>query len=283
MLPANIKIMPHKPRQFANGEIYHIVIRRIGEEKLFLNIDDHYRGIFCIYEFNTIKPVTIRERRAARARFKQFLKQEQANRGRPPVTVIKKDEAVVVKDNRDLLVEVLAFCLMPNHIHLLVRQLKKEGISKFMLKLESGYAAYFKNKYGLKIKGHFFQDRFNCVHIKTEEQLRIVFVYIHTNPIALIEPHWKDYNPPTSSSHSSLRSEWAPKGIKGPKRAIKFLEEEYRWSSLFDYIGKKNFPSVTHRDFLLKVMGGPEGCKKAIEDWIRYMGEIRKFAELALE
>ena len=251
--------MPHKPRQFVKGEIYHVVIRRMAEEELFLDIDDHYRGIFCIYEFNTTKPITIRERRSARAKFKKSL------RGSPPVAVIKTDEVMVMKDERDLLVEVLAFCLMPNHIHLLVRELKEGGISKFMLKLESGYAAYFKLKYGVKMTGHFFQERFKCVHIKTEEQLIAVFVYIHTNPISLVEPLWKE------------------KGIKDPERAIKFLEEEYRWSSLFDYIGKKNFPSVTQRDFLLKIMGGPEGVKKAVEGWIRYKGKIRKFAELALE
>lgn len=257
--------MPHKPREFVKGEIYHIVIRRMGDEELFLDIDDQYRGIFCIYEFDTIKPITIRERRVLRVRFKQFLKQEQAYRGSPPVAVIKKEGVLAMKDERNLLVEVLAFCLMSNHIHLLLRQLKEGGISKFMLKLESGYAAYFKKKYGVKIKGHFFQDRFTCVHIKTEEQLKVVFVYIHTNPIALVEPYWKE------------------KGIKDPEKAIKFLEEEYRWSSFFDYIGNKSFSSVTQRDFLLKIMGGPEGCKKAIEDWIKYKGEIKKFTELALE
>lgn len=255
--------MPHKQRQFVKGEIYHITIRRMAEWELFLDIDDHYRGIFCIYEFNTTKPITIRERRLARAHFKKSL--SDFNRGSPPVIVIKKDEVVVMRDERDLLVEVLAFCLMPNHIHLLVRELKEGGVSKFMLKLESGYAAYFKLKYGIKMTGHFFQDRFNCVHIKTEEQLIAVFVYIHTNPIALIEPHWKE------------------RGIKDPEKAIKFLEEEYRWSSLFDYMGKKNFPSVTQRDFLLKILGGAEGAKKTVEDWVRYKGEIRKFAELALE
>jgi len=251
--------MPHKPRQFVKGEIYHVVIRRMAEEELFLDIDDHYRGIFCIYEFNTTKPITIRERRSARAKFKKSL------RGSPPATMIKTDEVMIMKDERDILVEVLVFCLMPNHIHLLVRELREGGISKFMLKLESGYAAYFKLKYGVKMTGHFFQERFKCVHIKTEEQLIAVFVYIHTNPISLVEPLWKE------------------KGIKDPERAIKFLEEEYRWSSLFDYIGKKNFPSVTQRDFLLKIMGGPEGVKKAVEGWIRYKGKIRKFAELALE
>jgi len=233
----------------------------MSEEELFLDIDDYYRGIFCIYEFNTSKSITIRERRLARTRFKKSLKN--LNRGSPPATSSKVD--MIMKDERDLLVEILAFCLLPNHIHLLVRELKEGGISKFMLKLESGYAAYFNIKYGVKMKGHFFQDRFKCVHIKTEEQLITVFVYIHTNPIALIDPHWKE------------------KGVEDPERTIKFLEEDYRWSSFFDYIGKKNFPSVTQRDFLLKIIGGSEGAKKTVEDWVRYKGEIKKFAELTLE
>ena len=258
--------MPHKPRQFVNGEIYHIVIKRTGEEKLFLDMDDHYRGIFCTYELNNAKATTIRERRLARIRFKKSL--SDLNRGSPPVNAIKTSEVMVMKDERDLLTEVLAFCFMPNHVHLLVRELKEGGISKFMLKLESGYAAYFKQKYGVKMTGHFFQDRFKCVHIKTEEQLIVVFVYIHTNPIALIEPGWKE------------------RGIKNPEKAIKFLEEKYRWSSFFDYIGRKNFPSVTQRDFLLEMIGGPEGAKRAVEDWIRhkrYKGKINEFPDLALE
>jgi len=103
--------MPYRKLQFVNGEIYHIVIRRISDELLFKDIDDYYRGIFSIYEFNNIKPVVIRERRRLRAEIKKAIK---ANR-----------ERVSEIDNRDKLVEVLLFFLMPNHIHLLVRQLKE--------------------------------------------------------------------------------------------------------------------------------------------------------------
>jgi REP element-mobilizing transposase RayT len=239
----------------------------MGNELLFGDFDDYYRGIFCVYEFNTTKSVTIRERRAARARFKQAIKEI---RGQTPVNikVVKVEKPLIWEDTRDLLVEILAFCLMPNHIHLLVRQLKKGGISKFIQKVGSGYAAYFKNKYGIKLKGHFFQDRFDAVHIKTETQLRVVFVYVHTNPVLIIEPEWKE------------------KGIEDPEKAIKFLEE-YKWSSYLDYIGKKNFPSVTEREFLLGVMGGEKGCREWVEDWIKYKGEVRKlmkkFEYLALE
>lgn len=259
--------MPHKARQFVNDEIYHIVIRRMGEEELFLDIDDYYRGIFCIYEFNTTKPITIRARRALRERSKKAI-QKETSRGSPSVTVVKKDEVRAFKDERDLLVEVLAFCLMPNHIHLLLRQLETGGISKFMLKVGSGYASYFKRKYGVKIKGYFFQDRFSATHIKNDTQLGVVFTYIHTNPVSCVEPKWKE------------------KGVKNPEKVIKFLEK-YKWSSYQDYLGKKNFPSVTERKFVLGVMDKEKGCREWIGNWVKYKGETRKpmekFKQLSLE
>lgn len=256
--------MPRKPRQFINDEIYHLVLRRMGNELLFGDIDDYYRGIFYIYECNTTKSIKIRERRKARAKFKEFLKKFiETDTGQTGVSFIKKvksPQTLIWKDSREQLVEVLAFCLMPNHIHLLVKQLKEGGISKFIQKIASGYAAYFKNKYGIKIKGHFFQDRFSAIRIKDETQLRVVFVYIHTNPLSLIESEWKE------------------KGIKDPQEAIKFLEE-HKWSSYQDYIGKKNFSSVTERKFMLKIMGGEEGCRGWVENWVREKGEVRKLIE----
>lgn len=258
--------MPRKPRQFIEGEFYHVVLRRLENEPLFIDVDDYFRGIFSLYEFNNAKPVRIRERRAARARFKKVIRQIEGKE--TPVKIVELDKSLTMVDTRDVLVEILAFCLMPNHIHLLVRQLKKGGISKFMQKLGSGLATYFKNKYGIKLRGHFFQDRFTAVHIKTDEQLRVVFVYIHTNPISLIEPKWKE------------------RGIARPEKAIKFLEN-YKWSSYQDYIGKKNFPSLTKREFMLKVMGGEKGCREWVEGWIKQKGKMKKpmekFSNLNLE
>ncbi len=241
--------MPYRKHQFVNSEIYHIIVRGIDDNLIFKDADDYYRGIFSIYEFNTTEPVTIRTRREARFRIKKMLQETD----RDPFSVI---------DERDKLIEILAFCFMPNHIHLLVKQLKNEGITKFMRKSGAGYGGYFNRKYIRK--GYVFQNRFSAVHIKDEEQLKTVFVYIHTNPIALVEPGWKE------------------RGIKEGEKAIKFLEN-YKWSSYSDYIGKKNFPSVTERKFILEIMNRQEGCKEFVENWVRYKGEIREFAELALE
>jgi len=230
--------MPARNQKFINNELYHITLRRAGEGLLFQDIDDNYRGIFSIYEFNTLTPVTIKERRNARLRIKQEIKEG------------IRDPGLGI-DTRDKLVEVLVFCLMPNHIHLLLKQLKEGGISKYINKMGAGYPTYFKKKYNIDRKGHFFQDRFNATHIKSDEQLITAFIYIHINPISLIEPGWKE------------------SGIKNSEKAVRFLEENYKWSSLWDYIGVRNFPSVTERKLFIDLMGSEQKCKELIKDWVR--------------
>jgi len=58
--------------------------------------------------------------------------------------------------------------------------------------------------------------------------------------------------------------------------------EDYKWSSYPDYVGKKNFPSVTKRDFLLRMMNGESGCKEIIENRIRDK-EKKDFSNIELE
>ena len=237
--------MPYRKEQFVNNEIYHVVLRGIDDNLIFKDADDYYRGIFSIYEFNTTKPIEIRERRKIRLQLKK-------TSGSPSSAI----------DERDRLVEIWSFCLMPNHIHLLLKQIKDEGITKFMRKVGTGYAKYFNKRYNRK--GYFFQNRFRSVHIGDDNQLRIVFTYIHTNPISLVEPKWKEI------------------GIKEPGRVIEFLEN-YKWSSYQDYLDKKNFPSVTDRDLLLNIMGTPQLCKEFVDFWVKYKGEVRELPKIALE
>jgi len=243
--------MPYRKTEFANGEIYHIVVRRIGDKPLFVDIDDYYRGIFSIYEFNNAKPVEIQKRRRARL----FEKKKLAKSGGDPVSST---------DKRDKLVEIIAFVLMPNHLHLLVKQLKDGGITKLMNKLGAGYPPYFRQKHKIQEKGYFFQGRFVSVHIESDNQLIAAFVYIHTNPLSLIEPGWKEGK------------------IKNRRKAIKFLEN-YKWSSYQDYLGKNNFPSVTDRDFMLEVIGGKEKVRETINDWMKHKRKIKGISEIVLK
>lgn len=237
--------MPYRKEQFLNGEIYHVTTRAIDDNLIFKNKDDCYRGIFSIYEFNNAKPTTIQARRIIRSNIKKV--------NRDPISII---------DERDKFVEIFAFCFMPNHLHLLIKQLKGNGIADFMKKFGAGYGGYFNRKY--ERKGYVFQNRFKCVHIKNENQLKIVFSYIHTNPISLIQPGWKE------------------KGIENSKEVIEFLEN-YKWSSYSDYIGNKNFPSVTDRDFMIEIMGGIDGCKASVKNWVEYKEKIGRFSDILLD
>lgn len=234
-----IKNMPQRKEKFLTGGIYHITSKIIDDNLLFKNENDYFRGIYSIYELNNANPVNIFNRRRARITEKKFEKLCEVG-----------SRTKLLNDKRDKFVEILAFCFMSNHIHLLLKQIKDNGISKFMQKVGGGYGRYFNDKY--KRKGHVFQDTFKSVYIENDNQLTTVFAYIHANPLSIIEPGYKE------------------KGIKNPETAISFLQEEYRWSSYFDYLGKKNFPSITDRDFLLETLGGSQGCKDLIKNWILY-------------
>mgnify|MGYP001207942808 CR=1 FL=1 len=230
--------MPIKRPPLINNEIYHVIIRGVGDSLIFNNKEDRYRAIFSLYEFNTDEPVEISVQRRKR---RNKIKGEQFsfNFGN--------------SEKRNLLVEILAFCFMPNHIHLLLKQVQDDGITKFMRKFGAGYATYFNKKYNRK--GHLFQGRFKAVHIEDTNQLQTVFVYIHTNPISLIDTHWKEEE------------------IKDSAKAIKFLEK-YKWSSYLDYLGKKNFPSITKRNIFQEIIGDKEDIQEFVNDWVKYQTAI---------
>lgn len=230
--------MPSKRPQFVNGEIYHIVNRAIEGRNLFQQISDYFRFIFCLYELNDKNLVRMEKR----------IKQRKKR---------KKERGSTPSDSREPLVEIIVFCLMPNHYHLVLRQLVDNGISLFMKKLGDSYVGYFNLKHDRKGRGSIFQGRFKAVHVKTNDQLMNLICYIFTNPVELLEKTWKET------------------GVKNPEQAIKYLES-YRWSSYLDCIGKLNFPSVIQRDFLLKIFGGSDTIKKFVEGWILYKAELRR-------
>ena len=124
-----------------------------------------------------------------------------------------------------------------------------------------GYARYFNEKY--KRSGTLFEGRYKSVSVKNEAHFIHLPYYIHVNSLDLRFPEWRD------------------KEIKNYQEAMKFLEN-YRWSSFPDYIGKKNFPSVTQREFLLEFFGGPEQYKKDTREWLKEM-DLEGIKDLTLE
>lgn len=109
-------------------------------------------------------------------------------------------------------IEFMAFCLMKNHYHMLIRQENETAMDQFMNSLWTRYTMYFNRKY--KRVGPLFQDVYKAVLVETEEQLLHLTRYIHLNPIAK-----RNFRNPASKG-DALRS--------------------YFFSSYPDYIGIRN-------------------------------------------
>jgi putative transposase len=238
--------MPRRNIQIVNGEFYHLVKRGIEEREIFLDEEDRLRFVNSLLVFNDKSPTLWNIRSFWYKRIPENL----TSNFSPKLPLL----------------EIHAFALMPNHFHLLVRQLIDEGIQTFMQKL-GGYSQYFNRKY--KREGALFPGRYKIIHIKGENQLRNTFVYIHTNPVALIEPEWKEWK------------------VKNCLKAIEFLENEYRWSSYRDYLGKENFPNLIKKEFFIKLFGGEREIKNEINSWIKFKSENltnkQEFLEIILE
>lgn len=234
--------MPIRNVQFSNDEFYHVIKRGVEERNIFLDDEDRLRFINSLLVFNDTSP--------ALWNMRAFWNQ------RDPASLITSGYKP-----ENPLVEIHSFALMDNHFHLLLKQIKENGISNLMNKL-GGYSYYFNKKYDRV--GPLFQGRFKAVLIKTEEQLKNVFVYINTNPVGLIEPGWKE------------------KGVEDFRKSLQFLEE-YKWSSCMDYLKNQGYYFFVDKIFFMKLLRGAEGCKEEIESWLKYKVEVNKFKDIALE
>lgn len=209
---------------------------------------DYFRFIHDLFEFNDESPAPNIYYRLPR--LSQSYEVELRKIGRK-----------VERKPRKLLIEILAFCLMPNHYHLLIRQRVNKGAIDFMQKLGTGYTNYFNKRY--ERAGSLFQGRFKAVLVNKNAHFIHLPYYIHSNPLDLEFPEWRN------------------KEITNYREAMKSLEN-YRWSSFPDYIGKKNFPSVTQREFLLKFFNGPSEYKKEMVKWLKEI-ELEEIENLTLE
>jgi len=238
--------------KFINDGIYHSYNRGVEKRDIFLDKQDYFRFIHDLFEFNDQAPA------GKFSQFSQAQKQQQSE-------VQQSEAGLPIVEPRKLLVEILAFCLMPNHYHLLLKQKREGGMVQFMQKLGTGYTNYFNQKY--KRVGGLFQGNFKAISVIQQDYLNYLLYYIHFNPLDLFELGWRVGE------------------INNYQKAIEFLNS-YRWSSHLDYLGKKNFPSVTQRRFILKILGGEENYQQSIENWLKEMAiqkDNKKFKIVSLE
>ena len=231
------------------GNLYHVLNRGVDKRIIFIDKVDYLRFIRILYDFNNIEPVS---------NFSYFFaKQKQEN----SIGFANRYGVGYNQGSRKVLVDVLAFVLMPNHYHLLLKPRIENGVTLFMKKINIGYANYFNKKY--ERSGALFQGRYKSVIVTKEAHFIHLPYYIHANPLDLVIPEWRDGK------------------VRNPKKAMDFLKS-YRWSSFSDYIGRVNFPLTTQRDFLLEFVGGTTRYKINFSEWLRAM-DMDKLNSFTLE
>ena len=180
--------------KFEIGEFYHIYNRGVEKRIVFQNSFDYKRFLMLLYIANSNQSLHFRD-----------------------YGTMNSIEEIFEKDRGEPLVAIGAYVLMPNHFHLLLTPLVDGGISKFMLKLQTGYSMYF-NKKNDRV-GALFQGVFKSQHIDEDVYLRYIYAYIHLNPAKLKNSNWKTQ----------------PKSFL---TQLKKFIAEYPYSSLQEYLSK---------------------------------------------
>ncbi len=176
---------------FALGEYYHLYNRGTDKRIIFCDASDYKRFTELLFLCNSVGPVNMRD-------------------------VYRDHRSAFTYTRGEQLVAIGAYCLMPNHFHVLATPLCEGGMTKFMNKLGTAYSMYFNKKY--ERSGALFQGRFKAQHVDDDVYLKYLYAYIHLNPVKLIQLDWKE------------------KGISNVKHAFSYLAT-YPHSSFMHYLG----------------------------------------------
>lgn len=148
-----------------NHEIYHIFSRSIADFRILNNIGEFERMKQSVKYYQTENEM----------RLSDFIESK---------IVVREgfDYAInLVSKDKENLVQIIAYCFMPTHIHLVLKQLQDNGISNYMRKILESYSTYFNTKH--RRKGPLWESRFKNVLVKKDEQLMHLTRCIHLNPV----------------------------------------------------------------------------------------------------
>jgi len=170
-------------KQYVENGVYHVYNRGVEKRTIFLDDRDYKTFLYFLKQYLTEEDDPVKDPTNYKGR--TFVRRSFVGR-----------------------IELLAYCLMPNHFHLLIKQKGENDLKEFMQCLATSYSLYFNDRY--ERVGSLFQGRYKGVLVRDDNYLLHLSRYIHLNPI---------------------------KDDKGPT----FVKmQEYDWSSYQDYFGKRN-------------------------------------------
>ena len=222
--------MPGRNVPLVNEQIYHIFNRGVAKRSIFLTANYYRRALETIWFY---------QKDSLALSFSDFLS---IPSNQKPLT----NDRIEKLPNR---IEIIAYCLMPNHLHILIKQLIANGISSFMSDFQNSFTKYFNIKN--KRKGHLFEGKFKAVRIETDEQLIHTSRYIHLNP--------------TTSSLVKDASLHA-----------------YPWSSLPEYLNEDS-PQKCSKESMLAYFKNRKDYREFVYDQIDYQRSLRHKQHLFLD
>lgn len=224
--------MPARTIPLVTDQFYHVFNRGINKQPIFLSTRDYKRALDVLefYSFADLK-----------LRFSKFL-------------LLSKNERNIfwnkLREENKKLVNIVCFCLMPNHFHFLLKQKVDGGISKFMANFQNSYTRYLNTRQD-EI-GPILQGQCKAVRIEDDEQLIHLSRYIHLNPY----------------------SSFVIKDVDGLKN--------YSWSSFPEYIEAVN-TNVCNKKIILVNFRNAKDYEKFVFDQAEYQRELKKIKHLTLE
>ena len=199
--------------QLVNSEFYHIYNRGVDKRRIFLDEKDYEKFYLNLLKDNN--DLSYMERESHENDLSFFKKQEH-------------------------LVQIVAYSLLPNHFHLLLKQLKDRGIEYFIQKVCTSYAVYFNRKYNRS--GTLFQGRYKAIRVDNDRYLTWLSAYINSN----VEIH-------------------------GIDKAF-----SYKWSSLKYFLGERKIDIVKGVGIILSQFKTIEDYRDFLEEVIKESKEIKK-------
>ncbi|MBI5127218.1 transposase [Candidatus Roizmanbacteria bacterium] len=211
-----------KKRTFKEGYFYHICNKSIANYGIFTNDSNKERFLTCLDYYNSTNYDTS---------LSVFLRKNVFS-------------PILLREDKNQVVKILAYCIMDDHYHLLIKTLLNNRLSKYINDVENSYTRFFNTK--LERKGPLWQSNFRIIHIKTSEQLLHVSRYTHLNPVT---------------------------------KYLVDRPEDWVYSSYKFYLNKQVL-----NNYLKEIsINNPTSYKKFVEDNIDYQRKLKLIKKLILE
>lgn len=220
--------MGYRKVPLIESNIYHVYTRSIAEFRIFRSEKDYQRMVETMYYYLAKSPP---------CKFSTFLRLLDNARN---ITMEKIDSS-------EKIVSIIGYCIMPTHIHLILKQIKEEGISKYMNLVLKSYGKYFNIKY--ERHGPLYEGRFKNVIVETDEQFQHLTRYIHLNPV--------------SASLVKDPSQWK---YSSYREYLNLVSKDDSFCEFSEYL---NLGHETYKDFVL--------------ERIDYQRELQKIKHLLIE